>query len=153
MMYHYYEIEATPSSPNLTDLTNFGTILEHCKDEYNNISPYATNPKRLLSQKVTKQKISWVLESRAEIPTNQISRAMRVYINKLLEYPNIAAYVNRKRLFIMTAKEISNNRPQPPKTLSVEEFTGLTTDEKLVYFYKLILPLVDTADTNTTDAE
>lgn len=127
----------------------YETYLKEAVKYFNIRSRVATNPKEITELKVEDDRtISIVFKSQDRLNISQISRSLRVFSMYLIDETheiNFANLVSGKRLFRMTATEISgeNNSEEREvvncEKVSLDDFKDLEIGKKLDVIYELLL--------------
>ncbi|MCI8560409.1 MAG: hypothetical protein HFH03_04715 [Dorea sp.] len=145
-MKNSYSISAQFVNPNAKFDEEAKKAVKEAISNYNAKSLIAKNPKQIVDYSFSKDELTLVvkLESEADLPMP--TKALRLLSSYLVEETCLDKYLSGKQLFKMTTATtviVSEMNPvdgaPTSSNMDIEKFRALSTDEKLVEVYKLLL--------------
>ncbi|MBU3209061.1 hypothetical protein KPL28_05340 [Clostridium algidicarnis] len=109
---------------------------------YNTKSLIAKNPKRIVDYSFSADEMTLVIELESEADLPMPTKALRLLSSYLVEETCLDKSLSGKQLFKMIAARAEENIPNMIATvpgMNLEKFKNLSTDDKLIEIYKLLL--------------
>ncbi|MBU3228781.1 hypothetical protein [Clostridium algidicarnis] len=109
---------------------------------YNTKSLIAKNPKQIVDYSFSADEMTLVIELESEADLPMPTKALRLLSSYLVEETCLDKSLSGKQLFKMIAARAEENIPNMIATvpgMNLEKFKNLSTDDKLIEIYKLLL--------------